>query len=103
MSRQITSEEFIKDGDLRQRCKKIVESQDFQTLLRAAYSRIGPYKLGLTFSPEQHIQDRIDGGRTAVFAFVKELMTLPYKEMPYKEENENQFVDPMDVLDSNLV
>jgi len=103
MSRQITSEEFIKDGDLRQRCKRIVENEDFHALLRAAYSRIGPYKLGLNFSQEQHIQDRIDGGRTAVFAFVKELMSLPYKEIPYKEEDENQFVDPMDVLDSNLV
>lgn len=103
MNRQITSEEFIKDGDLRQRCKKIVENEDFHLLLKAAYTRIGPYKINFNFSQDQHIQDRIDGGRIAVFAFVKELMSLPYKEIPYKSEDENQFVDPMDVLDSNLV
>jgi hypothetical protein len=103
MNLQITSDEFIKDGDLRQRCKRIVESDDFQLLIKAAYSRLGPYRLSLDFSQDRHVQDRIDGGRQAVFAFVKELMTLPYKENAYPEKDLNQFIDPMEALDSTLV
>ena len=76
----MTSEEFIKRGDLKAKCRKIVESEEFQNLMRAAYSRLGPYRANLSFSDKEHIQDRIDGGRIAVTAFVKELMTLPYKD-----------------------
>lgn len=103
MKKQLTSEEFIKDGDLRLRCQKIIENPDFQDLLRVAYSRIGPYRMGLSFSSDPHVQDRIDGGRAAVFAFVKELTTLPYKQIYREDQNENQFIDPLDVLDDNLV
>jgi len=103
MKKQLTSEEFIKDGDLRQRCKRIVESDDFQALLRTAYSRIGPYRLSLNIEQASHVQDRIDGGRAAVFAFVKELMTLPYKETPYTDLEEARFIDPMEALNSTLV
>lgn len=103
MKKQLTSEGFIKDGDLRQRCKRIVESDDFQALLRVAYSRLGQYRLSTGFNQEPHIQDRIDGGRAAVFAFVKELMTLPYKEISHKETEDDHFIDPLEALKSTLV
>lgn len=96
----MTSEEFIKDGDLKLRCRRIVESQDFQTLLRVAYSRMGAFRNNLSFSDKEHVQDRLDGGRQALFAFVKEITTLPYKEIQRIDEEENQFVDPMDVFNS---
>ena len=68
----MTSEEFIKRGDLKAKCRKIIESEEFQNLMRAAYSRLGPYRANLSFSDKEHIQDRIDGGRIAVTAFVKQ-------------------------------
>ena len=103
MSRKLTSEQFLKDGELKLRCQKIIENPDFQDLLRAAYSRLGPYRMDMNFSEKEHVQARIDGGRAAAFAFMKELTTLPYKQINQEDSNINQFIDPIDALDATLV
>lgn len=79
-TKQEVIEKFLNNSDYKTMARRVMDEEWFQSWLDAVFAGLGPFSAEAKFDERPHIQDRKDGGKSAINLFLHRLTTLPYTE-----------------------